>query len=122
MREGVISGDSSTPGLWSEDFGGYYDADVSFRTDSSLVYQMVCQPQAMLSIRGILDVTPNSGLDESLAYFTKWYGIENPQYGQTYSIDVKFIMATNGDNYITVLKDYHFDSSGNHISMRTNRG
>jgi hypothetical protein len=113
MEEDVVTENLTIPGLWAGKIEGYRDLTINFRTDTSMVYQMICMPEAMISIRGVMDVTINEGTDKD--WFAKWYGIENAEDGKTYSIDCEFIIATNSNGYLYDLADYRFDSNGNAI-------
>jgi hypothetical protein len=98
-------------GFWSGNHPGTYDLDIDFRTDYSMVYQMVCQPFALISVRGVMEVTVNDITNKE--WFAKYYGIENAQSGKTYSIDCEFILATNGNGFIYDVADFRFDENGN---------
>lgn len=95
---------------WTYHEDNWLDVTYNFRSCTNLVYQQVCPPLALISVRGILDIT--CGEDTPKQWITDNYGIENPEYGKTYSIDVEFIVGVNGRHYITNVVQYYFDADG----------
>lgn len=95
---------------WTYHKDGWLDVTYNFRTNTNLVYQMVCPPLACISVRGVLDIT--CGEDTPKQWITDSFGIENPEYGVTYSLDVEFIVAVDTFYYVTDVAEYYFDSDG----------
>lgn len=93
------------PGYWSN-----VALTCNFRTDDSLVYQMICQPQAMLSVRGIMEVTPVDAVSFNMAKDT--FGIEDPEVGKTYVFDAEAIFAVDKYGYLNDIAVYTFNADG----------
>jgi hypothetical protein len=107
--------DNSTYGFWSGNYDGDYNIDINFRTDSSLIYQPICNPTSMVAVRGIMDVKVLSATNAE--NFTRIYGIENPKVGETYSIDWEFVLTTSGYGYIYDIGNFRYTDTGNVVSF-----
>ena len=114
-REYTLStGTITLPGQWAMKTK-HIDIEIDFDTDLSLAYQMICPPQACISVRGVMNVTVNA--PTNLEWFGKEYGITNPQYGKQYSIDVEMIVAVNEYGYLDKVTAYRFDAKGNAVEF-----
>lgn len=102
------------PGQWSMKTSRA-DIEVNFRTDMSLVYQMVCPPQACISVRGVMEIKANAPTD--LKWFAEEYGIENPQYGKVYSVDVEQVIVRDKYDCADSVITYRFDEAGNPVEI-----
>jgi hypothetical protein len=102
----AISSKNTAYGMWSTG-----NATVDFRTDESLTYQQICPAQAYISVRGIMDVKCLADYDRGLEIFAAQFGIDNPEYGKTYSIDAELIMAKNSLGYVEIISAYRLDTA-----------
>jgi hypothetical protein len=102
-------------GFWSGNRSGAYNIDINFRTDSSLIYQPICNPTSMVAVRGIMDVKVLSATNTE--NFTRIYGIENPKVGETYSIDWEFVLTTSGYGFIDYVGEFRFTDTGDVVSF-----
>jgi hypothetical protein len=93
-------------GRWSDG-----DATVTFRTDEALTYQQLCPAQAYIGVRGIMDVKCLADDARGQKIFTAKFGIQNPEYGKTYSIDAELIMGKDTRGFVEITSAYRLDTT-----------
>lgn len=104
-------------GTWTYHEEGWLDVTYNFRSCANLVYQQVCPPLALISVRGVLDIT--CGEDTPAQWISDNFGIEDPEYGKTYSIDVEFVLGVDARHYVTNVIQYYFTADGEAHEMKT---
>jgi len=98
------------PGFWNTGSN-----DTEFRTNDSLCYQMICPPQAIVSVRGVLEYTVE---DERAAEILKVQFEEaSPQMGETYSYDIEVQVYVDNLNYFDA-RVYWLKSDGSAIFVK----
>lgn len=97
-------------GGWTYHKAGWLDVTYNFRSCTNLIYQQICPPHGALSIRGIMDVT--FGEDTPKQWITDSFGIEDPEYGRTYSLDVEFDVVVNNYHHMDEAYIYYFTEDG----------
>lgn len=102
--------DDTNTASWTYHKAGWLDVTYNFRSCTNLIYQQICPPHCVLSVRGIMDVT--FGEDTPKQWITDSFGIEDPEYGKTYSLDVEFDFVVDRYSYLTDAKAYYFTEDG----------
>ena len=102
----------SLPGLSFDIPGPWNDGDrtTQFLTDDSLCYQMICPPQAVMSVRGILKFTPET--ERGAKYLTMMFDEPSPEIGKTYSYDMEFQVTVNSRYYLDASHAYWLKPDG----------
>ena len=90
------------------------DMAVSYKTDTAMTYQAIGPAMSYINVRGVMTVTPNSGMDAE-SFNTK-FGVY-PETGKTYTFDTEFIISVDKLGYLDVIQANRFDSNGNAVDM-----
>ena len=90
------------------------DMTVSYKTDTAMTYQAIGPAMSYINVRGVMTVTPNSGMDAS-SFNTK-FGVY-PETGKTYTFDTDFVISVNKYGFLDVIQANRFDANGNAVDM-----
>ena len=91
-----------------------WNATVSFKTDTAMTYQAIGPAMSYIDVRGVMTVTPHSGIDTEL--FEKRFGI-TPEMEKTYTFDTDFVVSVNKLGHLDIIQANRFDANGNAVDM-----
>ena len=105
------TGKFNIPGVWNNG-----SSDIEFRTNNSLCYQMICPPQAIVSVRGILEYTVED--ERAVEILKVQFEEQNPEIGKTYSYDVELQVSVNNLNFMDASHVYWLKSDGTAVPVK----
>ena len=79
-----------------------------------MTYQAIGPAMSYIDVRGVMTVTPHSGIDTDL--FEKRFGV-TPEMEKTYTFDTDFVISVNKYDFLEVIQANRFDTNGNAVDM-----